>query len=523
MVLQAPAADSPVGETFWRSLGYFGYYRLAVASVFLVMALFYSGNLGLAAGERRFFIAVNAVYWCAALGFVLANRRPPLGFDALLTLQVLVDIAALTLMLHASGGQKSGLAIMLLIALAGAGLVGQGRLVMFYAAMGSLALLTEEIVSERSGGGDGGLAQAGILSIALFATAASARFLAQRILASETLALQRGIALVNQMRVNERIIRDMHDGVLVVERSGRIRQSNPGAHSLLAAPELTGTMLDAWLPSLAEELARFDGPETEREVALRFAPGGRSLNARLVGAGGDVLVFLEDASRQQAVAQQLKLAALGRLTASIAHEIRNPLSAITQAADLMREEKRAETQARLTRIVYDNALRMERMVREVLELGRRDRTEPEQIDIAAFLARFLEEFCMHEKSRTELFRVDIDQDASLVFDRAHFNQVLWNLLGNALRYCSGVPGAVSLAVRVAPAANRCELHITDDGAGIPEALRGQVFEPFFTTHSQGTGLGLYIARELCEANGATLTLADGGGGANFCITGRQKK
>lgn len=511
----------PAVDTFWRSLGYFNLYRLAVATVFLAVGLFYRANSGFGAQDPALFVGVNVAYWCAALAFVLTHRRLPLRFNGLLTLQVLVDIAALTLMIHASGGQKSGLAIMLLVVLAGAGLVGHGRLVPFYAALATLALLGEELLAGRTGE-DANLGRTALLGIALFATAAGARFLGRRIVASDALARERGIALGNQMRVNERIIRDMHDGVLVVERSGRIRQSNPGAQALLGVTDLSGSELAACLPALARELDAVGPAEAERQVALRFTPAGKSLNARLVAAGEDVLVFLEDAGRQQALAQQLKLAALGRLTASIAHEIRNPLSAITQAADLMREEKRAETQARLTRIVYDNALRMERMVRDVLELGRRDRIEPEQIDIAAFLERFLEEFCMHEKSRAELFRVEVEEGASLVFDRAHFNQVLWNLLGNAARYCGGAGGAVAITARPA-AGNRCELHVADDGPGIPEQLRSQVFEPFFTTHSQGTGLGLYIARELCEANDAALTLVDSARGAHFCITGRYKK
>jgi two-component system, NtrC family, sensor histidine kinase PilS len=235
------------------------------------------------------------------------------------------------------------------------------------------------------------------------------------------------------------------------------------------------------------------------------------------------LAFLEDTGRLQAQAQQMKLAALGRLTASIAHEIRNPLSAISHAADLLREERRGDMQERLGRIIRDNAQRLERIVRDVLELSRRDWIEPEQLALQAFLATFLDEFCMHEKARPELLERRLDEGASLVFDRAHFNQVLWNLLANALRYGSGTAGAIRLTAKVSASSNRCELHIIDDGPGIEEKLRGRVFEPFFTTHSKGTGLGLYIARELCDANGARLALLDNAPGAHFCITGRLRK
>ena len=518
------AADT--ADSLWRSLSFFNLYRLVAASVFLLFVFFYRPGPNVAAQDRTLFLAVDAVYWMLALGFILTHRRLPLRFSTLLTVQVLTDIVALTLLLHASGGQKSGLAVMLLVVLAGAGLVGQGRMSLFYAATATLALLLEQgyrsLVFEAS---DADFVQVGIISMAFFATAASARLLARRVIANEELARSRGAALADQLRVNEHIIRDVHDGVLVLDPRGSVRQSNPQAEALLGLGGLAGRNAAELLPDLDEQLRRFGtaAGERERDMLMRFAPGGRSLRARLVGAGGDTLVFLEDMGRLQAQAQQMKLAALGRLTASIAHEIRNPLSAISHAAELLREEKRADMQQRLTRIIRDNSLRLDRMVRDVLDLGRRDRIEPEQIALQPFLATFLDEFCMHEKVAPELFERAAGDGATLVFDRAHFNQVLWNLLGNAVRYCGGGAAAIRLTTEISAAANRCELHIIDDGSGIDEKLRSQVFEPFFTTHSKGTGLGLYIARELCDANGATLTLLDNAPGAHFCITGKYRK
>jgi two-component system sensor histidine kinase PilS (NtrC family) len=511
-------------DSLWRSLSFFNLYRLVAASVFLLFIFYYRPGPGIAAHDRALFLAVDAVYWVLALGFIVTHRRLPLRFSTLLTVQVLTDIVVLTLLLYASGGQKSGLAVMLLVVLAGAGLVGHGRMSLFYAAMATLALLLEQgYRSLASEGSDADFVQVGIISMAFFATAASARLLARRVIAHEELARSRGAALADQLRVNQRIIRDVHDGVLVLDPLGSVRQSNPQAETLLGLGALAGRNAADLLPELAEQLRRFGTTAGERAMLLRFAPGGRSLRARLVGAGGDTLVFLEDMGRLQAQAQQMKLAALGRLTANIAHEIRNPLSAISHAAELLREEKRADMQQRLTRIIRDNSQRLDRMVRDVLDLGRRDRIEPEQIALQPFLATFLDEFCMHEKVAPDLFDRAADDGATLVFDRAHFNQVLWNLLGNAVRYCSGGAAAIRLRAEVSAAANRCELHIIDDGSGIDETLRGQVFEPFFTTHSKGTGLGLYIARELCEANGATLTLRDNAPGAHFCITGKYRK
>ena len=227
--------------------------------------------------------------------------------------------------------------------------------------------------------------------------------------------------------------------------------------------------------------------------------------------------------RIQQQAQQMKLAALGRLTANIAHEIRNPLSAISHAAELLREEKRTEGQQRLSRIINDNAQRLERLVRDVLELGRRDKTSQEQLRLAGFLESFLDEMAMHEQVDRSVFSLSLESDPVLLFDRTHLNQVLWNLLSNALRYCSGRPGAVRIEVRDLPSSERVELHIMDDGTGVDEEARGKIFEPFFTTHSRGTGLGLYIARELCEANDALLEWVDNQPGAHFRIIGRNQR
>ena len=217
----------------------------------------------------------------------------------------------------------------------------------------------------------------------------------------------------------------------------------------------------------------------------------------------------------QEQAQQLKLAALGRLTANIAHEIRNPLSAISHASELLLEEQCDPPQERLLHIIQDNSKRLDRMVRDVLELTRRDRVRPETIQLAAFLPAFVEEFAQNERVPAKSFALELGEAGDILFDRIHLQQVLWNLLRNAWRHSRQHAASVRVAVR--RYANRVELHVIDDGEGVPTHLRQQLFEPFFTTYSGGTGLGLYIAREMCAANGAILEYAEqqAGGGADF--------
>lgn len=522
----AAGAPRTTSDSLWRSLGYFNLYRLALASVFLLTTIIYGLWQSLGSYDRPLFLAVNLIYWAAAFVFVVTHQRRWLRFDVLLTVQVCVDVAALTLLMYASGGIKSGLAVMLLVVLAGAGLVGQGRLTLFYAALAALALLFEHAYRVLSAPVDAAdFGTIAVTCVAFFATAIVARLLAQRVIANEELARERGADLANQLWINERIIRDLQDGVLVVTGHGGVRQYNPQAAALLEVKPPSAPDLGAFSAALAEAFSKFDARLGEQVLVVPVAGTTRTVRARFVsaGRGGDVLVYLEDLARIQSQAQQLKLAALGRLTGNIAHEIRNPLAAIMHASELAREEKRGDMLQRLMRIIIDNAQRLERMVRDVLEVGRRDRTEPETLALGAFLPTFLEEFCLHEKAEREVFALEVDQGATLVFDRAHINQVLWNLLGNALRYCSRQPGAIRLLAANHASANRCELHVIDDGPGIPDKLRGQVFEPFFTTHSKGTGLGLYIARELCDANRATLELLEPASGAHLRIIGRKQQ
>ncbi len=514
----ATATESP--DFRWRSLHWFNLYRLAVSSFFLASVFLYRGTLG--SQEPALFLGASSLYWILSIAFLGAQDRLKRQGDLYLSVTVLTDIVILALLMYANGGYRSGITFLILVVLAGGALVGQGRLVFFYAAIGAIALLLEQGFRVLSQGGDAAeFTQVGFTSIGFFAITLLMRLLARRVLENESLARQRGIDLAKQERVNELVIRDMQDGVLVVDGSGRVRQCNPQALRLLGVLDGEESALVRYSPELALCVAGVGEDLPGSSHSFRNAVNGRSLLARFAAAGsGDVIIYLEDQDRIQSRAEQVKLAALGRLTAGIAHEIRNPLSAIGHAAELLREEKDGRTQMRLTRIIVDNVRRMESMVRDVLELGRRDRARPEPIWLASFLAAFVEELCSRENIAPGIVRVQVAPDVVLHFDRAHLNQVLWNLFRNALRHATRGPGAVRIFVPAQADAGP-DLHVVDDGKGIGPEVREQIFEPFFTTDSRGTGLGLYIARELCEANGASLELAENAPGAHFVITGKR--
>ncbi len=444
-------------------------------------------------------------------------------FNLQLSSQVVLDIFLVTFLMLLGGGVASGLSGILLVTLAAASLVGQGRMVLFYAAVATLSVLLSQIYGTFAFDFDAaGILQAGVVSSAFFATAILARLLGQRVMFNEALAKQRGEALDNWLRISQRIVERMPGGVLILDREGYVTQSNPVARAMLGLSDDSKGNLAQVAPDLSSAVLEWSRGEGLDSVLLDGL-NGFEISARFestTSSDGETLVFLEDLGRIKDQAQQLKLASLGRLTASIAHEIRNPLAAISHAGELLREEPPGEIQERLLRILKDNVARLDRIVREVLELGRQDRVRPESLALWEQCQGFCENFVATEGLPDGVLALSGEHAARLCFDRAHWYQVMANLVGNAARYASRQPGAIQVSI-VKAAEGRTELHIRDDGPGIDDKIRDQIFEPFFTTAHSGTGLGLYIARELCFANGAALDLLADGGGAHFVISGRS--
>jgi two-component system, NtrC family, sensor histidine kinase PilS len=504
--IDAPRA-SVADESFWTSLTFFAIYRILVGAFFFALTLLGPSSFGLGDAVPRLFAVVSGLYLAAAIAFLMLVNRTRRWPWVQLTAQIVLDIVVATLLIFASGGFRSGLGVMLLIALAAAALMADRRTALFYAALASLAILFEHSWwALRQDGQGGSFVPVGFLALSYFATTIIVNRLSERVVVNERIARERGLQLANQLRINDLVLRDVQDGVLVVDAAGHVVQHNAPAGILLGVRAFDGEPLATLAPTIAAQFAQWrEGDELDAEPVI---VGEHSARVRLrfqeVGVDGVSLaiVFIEDWTRLEGEAQKMKLVALGRLTANIAHEIRNPLSAITHAADLIGEENRIEGRARLARIMRDNAHRLDRMVRDVLELNRRDRAQLEPIELAAFVTTFVDEFAQYEKAPTEVVTVEIDAALVVSFDRVHLHQILWNLVRNAWRHGSRGPSAVRLRAIVEGAS--VELHVIDDGPGVPQSLRGQLFEPFFTTAGKGTGLGLYIARELAVANGASL-------------------
>lgn len=509
-ISKLPPVKSAKLEDLWRSLYFFGLYRLIIGGIMLLLAAAFATALTLDLTEQEWVFRLCLVYiFLTLLSLVAVQLRRP-GFSLQLGIQVGTDIAIIATLSYFTGGIQGNLGMLLLVTLAAAGLISRGRITLFYAALASIAILlghSYSVLTQEAAVGQ--FLQAGILSASYFAVAWLSHTLSKYAVASEKLAFVRGVDLSNMAEANRLMIQDMPDGVLVVDERGLLRQSNPSAERLLGInisleienklnqiSPLLDAIFAAWRQnnSLGREVLRL--PKTNRLVRVRFLPVQRE------GFWGAVIV-LEDMQRVQEQAQQVKLAALGRLTANIAHEVRNPLSSISYAAELLQEGQSDPAQLRLTRIILDNSARLNRIVQDVMQLNKRDRIVTQALDLNAQLHVLINELCSTQRITNGVITLQVADGCSVLFDAGHLQQVLWNLCNNALRYCQNQPGSVQLSCAKS-AEGRVILSIKDDGPGISVEAAQKLFEPFFTTASVGTGLGLYIARELCEANAAVL-------------------
>jgi two-component system sensor histidine kinase PilS (NtrC family) len=505
------------GGSFWTSLRYFDLTRLGIAVVLLGLQM--TDQMRLATDPRltQLFWETTLAYGGLGLGFFFLSPAWRSRFHIQLLLRVVVDVAVMTIWLYAGGGIKSGLALLFVVPVAAGSMLAPGMLALFFASLAALCVLGESVLRVVQGdGAEVSLFQAGLTGGLYFAASAVTRSLAGRLIRQEELAQRRGETLRHQLEINRLIIGDLSTGVVMLGADGQIHTTNRSAQRLLgldlntqqltAVPYLgpLAACYERWLrqgtPADATAIVTLDIPSeqgtTERRLRLRF------FNPKIEGAG-DSVVLIDDLGELSDQARQLKLAAMGRLTASIAHEIRNPLAAISHAGALLSEDELTPLHNRLVGIISENANRLNRIVEDVLQLARGRRQGSDRIDLCDWLKQTVIRFCGDRN--VDALRVSYALHASdvVAFDENQLRQVVVNLLDNALRYASDHVGAVRLTTRFQDA-GRLELWIEDDGPGVPQADRVQLFEPFHTTHPQGTGLGLYLAREFCLNNDADL-------------------
>jgi two-component system sensor histidine kinase PilS (NtrC family) len=471
----------------------------------------------LGAQQPILFISNACAYSLFAVIIALWLRGERWNIAHIAWAQLIVDITCITIAAHATGGVGSGLEALLVVFVVASGMMLPGSGSYLAAALGALAVLAEQTLSFLQGVTNAAaFLPAGVTGAIMLMFTIAVQPFVRRAAETEALARQRGIDLRNLAQLNNYIIQNLREAILVIDERREIRLTNqaaaeqlglpklqPGEHLSKASPEIFG-LLRAWQENDSNtpgETASFLAADQATTINVYFVPLGNRKNS------GPVLIFLEDASLFTEKVQQSKLAALGRLSASIAHEIRNPVGALSHAAQLLRESPGLGPQdTRFVEIIQTNAQRVSDIVENILQLSRKEAAKPQRLALGDWAREFVREFV----STLELFegqvRIVDSQDVDVRMDPGHLHQVTWNLCENAVKYASEAAGAIAVEMRFGrlPSNGRPFLEIADHGPGIPESIGDTLFEPFATGSPRGTGLGLYICRELCECNGGTL-------------------
>ena len=524
------AAEEP--DLTWRVLITLNTIRVLLAVGLL--GLFFATDDPRVFGNQipTMFSATAAGYLVFAIFSALSldKRWLPAGVQSVA--QSVVDIAAIVILMHASGGIESGLAGLLIVFIGASSLVLPGQFPAILAALATFAILGEQLYSQLSGSTtDPNYPAAGIVSAIIFALALATGPLSRRIQASEALARQRGVDLRDLSQLNEYIVQHLRESIIVIDANNEIRLSNSSASQLLGATQqVSGLPLKTVFEPLADYIQnwRLDPDlDSHPEFAVTAADDSLPVAAHLAplgkdgGRGGAVLLFLEDPSLMNERVQQSKLASLGRLSASIAHEIRNPVGAMSHAAQLLAEaDSITDDDLRLTEIIRTHSGRVSHIIDNMLQLSRRESSRPERVVLKEWVTDFVDEFSRTLELQEGEFTVDNIADGLEVrMDRSHLRQVLWNLCDNAVKYASETGGIlVQIRGDRLQGQGRPYLEVLDHGVGIDATTAEKMFEPFYTARTGGTGLGLYISRELCELNRSTLLYFDRpGGGSIFRI------
>lgn len=519
----------PADAQTWRALSYFNLHRVFIATLFTALMvgpglrnLFEPRDPDLAASVALGYLALTAVS-------VLLRQVKSVGFLLQVCFALCVDITMITLLMHTLGGISTGIGILMVITIGGGALLLPGRLAILFAALASLAVLTQHIYTILYlDPAATNATQSGLLGIAYFGTAIAGYALARRARESQALAERRGVDLANLAQLNELIIQRMRTGILVIDRDERVRLMNESAWYLMGMPNPGERDLRKLSPDLQERLREWQDNDTHQSHPVRLAVGVPTVAPRFTALGDDeanpaTLVFLEDTTVVSQRAEELNLASLGQLAGSIAHEIRNPLGAISHAGQLLDEsEQLTDSDKRLLEIIRTHARRMNTIVENVLQIARRERCRPEPVRLGPWVEDFVAEF--REANRVDATSLCAEvqpADLEVLVDTSHLNQVLWNLCHNALRYGHYPDRSPRVTIRggLMNPGGGAVLDIVDEGPGIEPEVAARIFEPFFTSDTRGSGLGLYIARQLCEANQASLEyIPIPTGGSCFRIT-----
>jgi two-component system sensor histidine kinase PilS (NtrC family) len=473
-------------------------------------------------------------YLALAMLMLMLNVARLWGYSIQLTLALAMDLAHIAGLIYWTDLSRSIFTSLLFLPVVGSALLAPRVTALATAALATIVLLLLSFIRYTSSNDDAVLLQTALLGTGFLAATLVLNKIGQRVLEQDALVKEQKRRLETQILINRTVVSELDRGLLSLTSEGEVFLLNTQASRLLGLVAEPGQsvqpILAASYPALLHNLQRWqhapEGHSLPGHFDLTIFPDSSSLKKGVLrrvrvrplahvdpSAGmNELLVALEDLRELEGRATQLKLASMGRLSASIAHEIRNPLAAVSHAAALMSEEADQEP-PRLLRIIQENVRRIDRIIQDVLSISRSGRARIEPIVLVEALRQVIVEGVGRGDMFAERICLAVPSECAVWFDREHLTQILNNLLQNAARYASKKKGAINISAQLTAAGGMLdksywELVIEDDGPGLSIEVQMHLFEPFFTTHAQGTGLGLYLARELATANEASLFLRD---------------
>jgi two-component system sensor histidine kinase PilS (NtrC family) len=516
MPLVAAVPPAPT-DLAWRVIGLVNLYRLLIPPSLYTLYAYLGSSTPIGSAHPPLFLWSCIVYFAAGIAIVIGGRRLLPNLRATTFVHAMVDAVAISLILLSSGGVASGLGILFVVPVGAMALLADSRDAFVLAALATLALFAQQLGSHLTGTADSSdYPSAGMLGAIVFLVALLAWPLARRLRDTEATVRRQQVDLANLAQLSQYIVQNLRESIVVCDHENRIRLINESAAVLLGdRNSFPGALLGEASPQLLYLLETWRQhtliPATPAQTFVA-ADGGHVIQPHFASLGGSepapVIVFLEDTELLAAKIQQSKLAGLGRLSASIAHEIRNPVGAMSHAAQLLGESPSlSEEDKRLTEIVRTNGDRVRQIIENVMSMSRRENSRPERLILATWLAGFRDEFAATMQIAPERFAISsLLGDVEIQVDPSQLRQIVWNLCENAVKYGSTDPGTNVIELRIGRLASTARpfLEVADRGPGIPVQHREKIFEPFFTGSERGTGLGLFLARELAQTNGATL-------------------
>jgi two-component system, NtrC family, sensor histidine kinase PilS len=508
-------------ESWQQSLQIFTIYNIyrLVLALILLISFYFRATATSPLGSLDTQLFTNACYFYFGMNVLslllpMLKTSPQAGAVQQMSI-LIVDILALAVISYTCGGVSSGMAHLLIVPIATGSILFGMRLSTFLAAVATIAAMySEAYIYLRSDPGEIYYVQAGLLGFTLFATSLSLQYLGGRIRQKDIINRVQAANIRSLQEINQQIIERMQTGIVVVDQNAHPLNFNDSARKLLLDPALAlaaGGKDLALPPALLEQLKAWQQDASVRSPPFRVVENGREVQANFTylqtAPQSSILIFLEDHTQLSSRAQHLKLMALGRLTASIAHEVRNPLGAISHASQLLEESPGISgADQRLLSIINTHSKRVSAIIQNILDLSRHRQEVPERLNAKPWLEEFAGRLGNSYQHPIALNVHCGDEPVYLRFNTSQLEQLLTNLCDNGLRYSRQHTGNASLDVVVSkhPFTGLPMLDVIDQGPGVPADRQEQIFEPFFTTEKSGTGLGLFICREICEANQAQI-------------------